>query len=354
MSLKQRVKSHSVPPSLPKGFQLSKPLTQHYNDMDGFSKAIKAQADAVVMVDAVALNKVDLDGRIIGTDWRLSQTAFSDLCHYADVPVRFIKDLAKSNEMLALDVMQERVHRKFAHHDRMLVIDTRDGTVNGIVGKTSYSPISHLDVVDFAFTANPDLAFTNGWICGPTMRMTATAENSVAEPQKGDLVRIGMNLENAVHGDRSCRVCDYAERLKCTNGLVARDGQHMDEIRHVGDVEYGVQKAVVTAAHRAEEMAPLMHAATSKLLNLDAIRSIRHFVADDKRFGGVSLSETMKDAAMLEAKDEGRSLEELTLWNFVNGITQAAHSADSLKRKTEIESLGYRTLVKYGVPLMSN
>lgn len=54
---------------------------------------------------------------------------------------------------------------------------------------------------------------------------------------------------------------------------------------------------------------------------------------------------------MREANRENRQEEEVTLWNFVNGITEAAHEAPSLHRKVEIESLGYRTLHKFGVAL---
>jgi hypothetical protein len=354
MGLKDRLKSGALPEGVPAGFELPKPVTQHFTNLDSFCKAAKEQADATVMLEALPVNDIGMDGSIIGTDYRLSYAAFSDLCHYADIPVRFIKSLAKQNEELTLAVVHERLLREFLHPERMLVIDTRDNTILGIVSKGKYSPITHMDVLDYAFTANPDLTFTNGWLNGPVMRAVATAESGIVTPRKDDVVKVGVNLENAVHGDRSVRVCDYAERLKCTNGLVARDAQHMSEIRHVGDVSHNVAQAVVDAAGRAQDMAPLMHAATSKLLDLDTIRSVRSFVANDKRFGGKSLSEAMKNAAMLEAKDEGRDATELTLWNFVNGITQAAHSTPSLKRKTEIESLGYRTLAKYGVALAKN
>ena len=340
----------------PVGFVLPKPELHHFTDVHEFSTAVKEQKESLEMIDPDPFfHGIDIDGTVVGTDYRLSHAAFSDLCHLCSkpVPVTFIKNLARVNEVMALDVLAESIRCFFRRgQHKKFVVDSRTNRVEGIVGADSYSPISHEDVIDYALTANPSLQFSNGWLSGPVMRMTATVSTAPVEPAKGDLMEFGVNIDNAIHGDRSVRVCDYALRLSCTNGMTARTGEHMTRIRHVGDVHYNVQRAVVVAANTAEEMFPLMEMASRHVLDEDEITRVRTYLADPKNGGGSTFEQTARDFAMQEAHDEGREEGEVTLWNFVNGVTQTAHTVKSLQRKTDIEALGYATLVRYGVLLV--
>ena len=356
MSLKTRMKygAHKLAPAA--GFQLEKPKLEHYRGDVGFTKALKEQQEAIALMDADGFTALGVNGEVGGTDWKLSHAAFGDLCHFTKTPVSFIKSLAREDEQLALDVIGSRLRSTFHRgQHKTFVLDTRCGRIEGIVGKETYSPISNADVFDYAMTAAQGLDMSNGWLQGPNMRLTALQTGTTPiEPQPGDVVNIGISVENAIHGDGSVTVLDYLERLVCINGMRARDSEHMERIVHRGDVEYATQKAVVTAAARAELLAPAVMAAAKHLLDDRAIRSVRSYVGDPRVGGSPSLDAKVTTQAVREAKKEGRTGEEVTLWNFTNAITEAAHETNSLQRRNEVEALGYRTLVRFGATLATN
>jgi hypothetical protein len=335
------------------GFKLVKPKLHRFKNPDGFLKSLKEQAESIALIPGDKLDaEISIDGDVGKTGWRLSNAAFGDLCHWTRTPVSFIKRLAKIDEELALRVLAEMIGSSFyCLPDKQLVIDVREGRIDGIVGMDSYAHVSNAEVVEWALSATPDLGMSQGWTFGPTMRVTCISEQRKAEPVKGDIVKMGMTLQNAVHGDCSVKVSDYAFRLACLNGLVAREHQHTESIRHVGDVKFNVQKAIVGAANRSEHMIPYMEAAAKTLLGPVGIKHIRKWVGDSKAGGSPSLDDKVTQIAQEEAHDEGRAPEEVTLWNFVNGITASAKDAKTINRQTELEAFGYRTLVRFGAVL---
>ncbi len=353
MGLKAQLRS-GEPAKEKTGFDLDRPTLLHFADNVGFAKALKEQQEALAMVDAKPLTALELDGGIVGTDWKLSHAAFSDMCHLCakPVPVSFLKSLTAHNEQLGLEVIEE-ILRAFFHagQPKQLVLDTRCGRVEGIVGAETYSPISHADVIEYTFSANPALCFTNGWLSGPIMRMTATTKEKPAEPMPGDVTLFGVNVENAIHGDKSVKVTDYAERLSCTNGMIAREEGRVSRVRHVGDVSFHVQKAVVHSAAKAHELMRFIDFAAARVMDENEVETIRKYLADPQNGGSPRFEQTVRDFAVEEAHTEGRDEGEITLWNWTNGVTQTAHKAKSLHRKTEIEAMGYTTLVRFGIAL---
>jgi hypothetical protein len=64
------------------------------------------------------------------------------------------------------------------------------------------------------------------------------------------------------------------------------------------------------------------------------------------------MQEITKEASG-EAQKENRHETEMTLWNFVNAITQKAKSSKTIDGRVELEGVGYATLVRYGAVLAS-
>ncbi len=337
------------------GFKLVRPKLHRFQNPDAFLKALKDQAGSTALIPGAKLStEINLEGDVGKTGGRLSKAAFGDLCHWTKTPVSFVKRLARLDEGLALDVLATMIRSSFrTGPEKQLVIDVREGRIEGIVGKDTYSHVSNAEVVEWALSATPDLGMSQGWVFGPMMRMTCVSEQRKVEPVEGDIVRMGMTLQNAVHGDCSARVSDYAFRLKCLNGMTAREHQHTEAIRHVGDVKFNVQKAIVGAADRSMHIAPYMMTAAKKLLGPEGIKAVRQWIAKPKSGGSPSLDDKATMIAQEEAMDEGRPAEEVTLWGFVNGITATAKDAKTINRQTELEALGYRTLVRFGAVLTS-
>lgn len=358
MGLKASLKAAMVGDQIPDvgGFNLPKPTPIHFKNQEPFRKAIKEQADAIAIIDADdnVLNHVDIDGKLGKGDLHLSQAAFGDLCHFSGVPVSFAKRLAKLDEPVALDVIEVCIRRSFHRGPpKSLIVDSRNGRIEGIVGKETYSPISNLDVLEAALASSADLHLSNGWIAGPNMRLTVISSDA-KEAQLGDVVRFGVSVENSLHGDRALFIRDYSERLSCTNGATATDPEHVEQIIHRGDVHFECQKAVVMSAKRSEFILPLMRRAAVHLMGYEEINLFGAWTKDAKNGGNDTLWGVVKKEAKRAALDEGRTEEEVTLWNFVNGITQSAHDASTLGRRQELEAMGYKSLVKFGAVLMEN
>lgn len=338
------------------GFRLAVPEVRHFKNPDTFRQAIKESSDctAMVEVEPKMFQQIDIDGHVEGSGWRLSNAAFGDLCHWTKTPVSFIKRLAQYEETLALEVLESVIKRHFHEGpQKSLVIETKTGRIDGIVGTESFSPISNLDVLDFTLSGSAELTLSNGWLAGPNMRFTATMKNKPAEPRKGDIVHCGINAENAVHGDCSVKISDYAERLVCTNGMVSTEQGNCEHIVHKGDVQFNTQKAVVNSSTRAELMIPFMQRAVAKMMLPDDLKTIKSWLQDPRNGGSPAFYNKIVRKAMREAEKENRVQYEMTLWNWINGITETAHETDSLHRRGELEALGYKTLVKFGAALVN-
>lgn len=337
------------------GFQLDKPEPQHFQDAKMFEKALVAQKDAVVTLDcneigSMGLSRIGINGEVQGTDYRLSQAAFGDMCNFSKVPVNFIKRLARADEQLALDVVESCLGHTFRRGSKKaMVVDTLSKRVEGIVGLDSYKPMPNADVFEYTMCASAEgLEFTNGWIQGPRMRMTVVNDLKPVEPQKDDVVKLGTNVESAINGDLSVRIATYCERLVCSNGMICRENGYAYGVRHQGEVEFNVQKAVVDCAALSNIFAPKMEDAAKRLIESpEKLQEIMDFIASPKNGGNETLKRAVVELAKDEANSEGRELGEFTIWNFVNGVTAAAHQLKSIQRKQEVEQLGFKLLDRY-------
>lgn len=337
------------------GFNLDKPEPQHFKDATMFRKALAVQKDAVVPLDCREIGhrglwRVGINGEVEGTDYRLSQAAFGDLCNFSQIPTNFIKKLAKSDEGLALDVIQSMLESTFHRGaKKAMVVDTLSKRVEGIVGMDTYSPLANIDVLDYALCADEaGLTFTNGWLQGPRMRVTIVNDLKPVQPRKDDIVKLGTNIESAINGDLSVRLATYCERLVCTNGMICREAGYAEAIRHQGDIQFNVQKGVVDCAAVANVFAPKMErAATQVIEDVTELTRILDFIGSPRNGGNETLKRAVIELAKDEAKAEGRELGELTVWNVVNGVTAAAHQLKSIQRKTEVEQLGYALMREF-------
>lgn len=342
------------------GFELIEPVAEKFDDVNKYRKALKDQKEAIAYVPATAdnLHAIGLDGMLLDTDYRLTRAAFGDLCHFAGVPVTFARRLSSLDEGLAQEVFRTMIERVFHKTSaKVLVVDSRTDQVHGIVGETTYAPIDNADVFDFAMSAvNGKLHATTMWLCGPFMRMTAQLNEEDVNPGRmvqgkkvGDVVALGMSVENAIHGDKSVRVSDYAERLSCTNGMTSREADHSAAIRHQGDVEMAVAQAVLKSGKKVVEFVPLMkRAVTLQISDPGRVKLLKDFLSAPGNGGSKTLAETAIDRAVHEAHVEGQPQGVYNLWNVANGVNVQEHAVDNVHRKVQIETLAYSVLKRFG------
>jgi hypothetical protein len=341
-------------PALGAGFQLESPSEIYYGGarVADFQRAVHEQSDAVATIDASCVGTVGMNGEVLDpkgnpTRLRLSRAAFSDLCNFLNVPVAFIQRLGVQDERVAMDVLESCVRHGFDGSNRHLVIDTRSNRVDGIVSANCYEPLSNRNALSYVLAAGRDLEVAEGWLAGPRMRVNAVAPQT-HEARKGDIVRVGVRADNSIAGDGAFLSAIYALRLVCTNGMTSVDAEQSIRIVHRAGIEDEVQRSVSRAFEATEPLPALMRAAAGRMLTTAAdISNMRKFIAEQ---GGAKLEEAVLHVAMNEAELEGREPDEVSVWNFVNGLTAHAKTAPNLTRRAQIEDLGYRTLRRFAAP----
>lgn len=330
-----------------KGFVLPVPALQRFDSQEGLIDACRVQAETVELLDANWMEDVDIDGRVNGSDYRLSPAAFGDLCHIGKMPVSFVKGLAEENESLALDVMHHCINARFQARDRLLLVDTVNNRIDGIVGKNTYSAVTNKNLIEWLQTVSPGAKIAHGWLEGPNLRVVTVDAHAPCEIQLNDVVHVGVDASNSMSGEGSVTLTAYNERLVCSNGMRRREDGYEASIRHTGDAAYKVQQAVVQVAASSLDILPLLRKSAVTYLTAEMLRSIRHFVAEPSHGGSPTLDKSMTKLAQSNAVNAGRKAEELTVWDMVNGVTEAAHDVSSLKRRVEIEAFAHVVLRRY-------
>jgi hypothetical protein len=355
MNLKDQIRSGFSPDPI-SGFALATPTLERFTNLESFQTAVIEQRESTHRLNADWLTGVDLDGKLDGTGGHalhLSKAAFGDLCHFCKIPVSFAKQLSRENENLTLDLFSDRIRTTFhTNEDKVLVIDSRTGRIEGITGRESYTPLANAEVLDYVLSSNTELEMSNAWLEGPKARMTFIDGKRSFEPSVGDVVHIGTSIQTSTNGDSAVHICDYNERLVCTNGMTAKDRIHSERIIHRGDVAFNVQKAILNSKNRSSQMVPMMKAAVEQYLDVSDIQRIRTFIGDPKNNGNGSLEERAVGYALAESQRGGRDEGAVTLWDFVNGVTEAAHDTRTIHRRGELENLGYRVLSQFVEPAL--
>lgn len=329
-----------------KGFQFATPTTSVFEERDAFFTSLHAQRENYTAVDAAALTTVDVEGKVEGNDgFRLTAEAFADLCKLVNVPLSFVLKLAKRNEALALQVLDDAIDSHFDKGgDKVLLVDAATGRVDGVTMADGYDPVPNADVMEMALSANEDMRMTRGWLEGPATRMTLVSAKK-HEAAVNDLVQVGVSIGSTVGGRGAITVAEYAERLKCLNGMTSRDCERVQTILQGSEgVDDALVRVLIECSQRVEDTVPMMQNAARLFLNREGVRRIRRYLSAARCGGGRSLEVEAVRGAVAEAAEDGRSEGELCLWDFVNGVTEAAKAAPTLNRRRDLESVGYSLL----------
>jgi hypothetical protein len=351
VGLKGRMGSGSEERGVPaRGFQFAQSEYQAFRDEATFRAAVREQSESLVLLDAAHLTRVDIDGRLtdFGEDWRLTRLAFGQLCHHSNVPVSYVTDLALRNETLALEVMAEGITGRFRRSPRQLVVNTRSRLIEGVYDEFQFDPLSNERLLDYMLSCEGDQRLTRAWIEGPDARMTVVNRLRVLEPKVGDIVHVGVDAQTRL-GQRYLASFDlYNERLSCTNGMCSRSKTFTHRVdRDAGDVEFQAQRAAVRVGEGSRQLQPMMEAAARLHMGEEAVDSLVDRLQDPKRGGSRDLFKRTVATADRERRSDGREDGDYTLWDFVNGVTDAAKFSKSIGREAELEGLGYAVMGEY-------
>ncbi len=338
---------------VPVGFEFATVAVQKFDSSTAFATALRKQRENYSLVPASGVSGFAVDGRLEGQseDLRVTREAASQLCSIVGVPPAFLFSLAKRNEPLAQDVIRDAVSAYDCTGLHMLV-DSAAARVDGFTLKPQESVPSDR-IVAMAQSAAPNGHMTGAWIAGPLSRVAIVGEAGTDVRRKsskvGDIMRAGFELTNLLSPTGGVStVTDYVYRLRCANGMLSVDASGIVRIPHydAGDgAEHRIGAAVLAANARSIEMLDLSRKAAATFLDLPALKKVQSFLLNPAHGGGVNLLKQATQTARREATNDGRSPGEVSVWDFVNGVTDAAKQAKSLERRRAIESLGHRLLL---------
>lgn len=328
----------------PKGFKFAEISTHEFDTHASFFDALARQRENRITLPGRALTKVGIDGNIGGDDGlRLTAEAFGALCKLSGVPAPFVKKLAKRDEALAMEILQDGIDHVFPAGDVALVVDADVNMVETIAAPGDEYPAEK--VMELVDTANKSMQFVRGWLHGPAVRLTMVSPKEHTA-QVGDIVQTGISAETTGGVSGRSSFTDYVERLSCSNGLTARDGSRMSIVPHsLGDeLDDAMVSASIECGRRVTGLVPAMQQAARHFFDEKGVRTVRGYLAEARHGGGRSMEARATRGAVEEARRAGREEGEVTLWDFVNGTTEAAKQYGTLAKRRDAEALGYSLL----------
>lgn len=347
MSLKDRARSQAFP----KGFEFARPGFHQFGQLDEFRRELRTQAASTELIDASALSALDLDGRVLGIEddaLRLTDAAFGQLCHLTKLPRTFVEQLARRNEQLALEVVGDAVVSMLNRvEDKVMVVDTRTKTVHALVDRHSYNLVSNETVLDHALSANKHAKLNRGFVSGPNARITIVNPNITTSPKVGDVVCIGTDITTDVGAETLLTTRAYNERLSCSNGMTVRDREYVEKVSARQDVESELPDVILRSFARGQKLGPMMAESAKLYLGERAVERMVEYLTDPSVGGSHKLMQAAVKGAQFEARRDDRDEGDLTLWDFVNGVTAAAKDATTLNRRINLEGLGYQVMARF-------
>lgn len=336
--------------SAPAGFQFAQPDFRTFSTLEPFRKELHAQAASTELVDATALARIDSEGRLvgIGDELRLTRAAFGQVCHLCKLPRSWIETLARRNEALALEVVAESLETMLCRDtSKVLVTDTRTGIVHAVVDRDSYNLVTNEAVLDLALSSMKNAKLNRAFVDGASVRITIVDPLNIAEPKVGDVVRMGTDITTDIGADAIVTARTYNERLRCLNGMTVTDRALVQRLSARQDVAADLPDMLLSTVTNGKQLGPMMRESAKLYLDEHGIDRMTGYLANPQFGGNNTLLMDAVKGAQAEAVQDSRDEGELTLWDFVNGVTAAAKNARTLNRRIELEGMGYRVMTHF-------
>lgn len=263
----------------------------------------------------------------------LRATAFSALCTRLGAPAEFLRDrLPAPLQLATLNYLMSQGDKPGTAMLRL-----RGDEVTAIVSER-YAP---LDAGELVGTLRNALA-RHGLLDSVRVRAVATGVTDVIRlvlptettPIKvGDPSMVGLDVSSSSFGRSAVHVRGVIWRLICMNGARTPSSLGDVSLRHVGETQRlrdGLAEGVATALVHARGMMDRWKAAVSSYITglADYIDGLRE----------LDQGEQQRVRVELGANKPAELPERVSVYDFVNAVTQAAHEAEPARR-IELESV---------------
>jgi uncharacterized protein DUF932 len=264
----------------------------------------------------------------------LRTTAFSALATRLGAPAEFLRDqLPAPLQIATLNYLLANVDRPVPATLRL-----RDDEVTTIVSQR----YAALDPVEFVDTLREALV-AHGLLREVRVRVVATGVTDLlrlvlpseqAAVKVGDVTALGIDVSTSCFGRSAVHVKPMLWRLVCTNGMRSTERLGSFSFRHIGDTQRlrdGLSDAIPTAIIHGRGLMTQWRTAVDVFIEdvaaeIEALTDLT--VAERKRV----------EAAIAQEAQVPQLPERIDVYGFVNGLTQAAHEAET-SRRLELEGL---------------
>lgn len=263
---------------------------------------------------------------------RLRSNAFSALCTRLGAPADFLRGLPEPLQLATMNWLLSRGEQPASATLRL-----RSDEVTAIVS-SRYAPLDAAALVDTLRAALVrhgllDAVRVRGLASGVTDVLRLVLPSETTPVKVGDPSMVGIDVSSSSFGRSAVHVRGVIWRLICMNGARTPSSLGDVSLRHVGETQRlrdGLAEGVATALVHARGMMDRWKEAVATYITglADFIDGLRELDQGEQRRVRVELGAN-KPAELPEC---------ISVYDFVNAVTQVAHEAEPARR-IELESI---------------
>lgn len=327
------------------GFQFLSAQEMNYDAdhaEDFFAELDRQKKDTFAMPTG-DFKRITVDGEVEGTKLRLSEGAFSDLCRIARVNSKTMNRLVQIDPDAGLAMMSSVMETTLQSKRYRAVVDRRHSRIDAVVGN-DFQLVAPADHIGQAIAFETGMKITRGTIRGRFASAAFVSPKSevTVDTKRGDVMQFGAVIRTAADADASLSAQAYLYRLRCLNGAMSEAAGESIRIPHRGDDFYErALEGVVGVFSSGAQYVDRMKFASQHLLDISQLRQLHKAVIAE---GGEALAGAVIPNAKREAEQDGLAEGDMSLFNYVNGITYAGHTARNEKARSDVETLGLNVL----------
>lgn len=292
----------------------------------------------------------------------ITPTTHTQLSTYADVPGKHYDRLRTDHPELWARTMTTILQKEHGAEKRF--VRTLDGAARAFLSDR-YRPLDNHGLMTNLLPylmERKDITFGSAEVTPTRLYLKLISSELVGEVTKGDVVRMGLIIQNSEVGLGSLMIAPFSERLVCTNGAThVTLGQRRSHVGRAlaGDADDGAQQFFSDETRQADDRAFFLKARDTvrAVLNGDVLAGLLESMresAKDAIPAGVKPTDAVEAIANTLQLREGERddvLEHLlkgdamSRWGVANAITRAAQDATDYDRATELEKIGGDLLV---------
>jgi hypothetical protein len=265
-----------------------------------------------------------VDAETNDTTYRVSGTAFDQVCRRAGAPASYLRTLDHDLRPALLNRHLEKEELSFGRRCKVLVKDQKEIVrFSDSDGLATLSGVDAFDSVIDGIGSDQPLA-VHKLECGDDgYRLTLLGVEKQTEVVVGDAIQAGLVLDHSISGDHATTVETFILRLKCTNGLLYRECVEKRAARTRRRSEEDPQ-AHYLLKHQLHQFANMVWSRLEeKLAEMHSLPKIRTNVPSllENAFRQSRLPLSVHRLALAAWQEQG---EEDNLWAAINAITWLA------------------------------